>query len=107
MSTLFTYAVEVVDVIDGDTVHLDIDVGFHTWRRGERYRLARINAPEMSTVGGPLSRAALAAKLEAAGTVIASTKKADAYGRYLVELIADGENLNDWMVANGWAVPYP
>jgi micrococcal nuclease len=107
LATLFTYAVEVIDVYDGDTVHLDIDLGFHVWRRGERYRLARINAPEIKTPTGPASRDALAGQLAKAQQVIVTTSKADNYGRYLVEILADGANVNDWMVANGYAVPYP
>ncbi len=107
MTTLFTYAVAVMDVYDGDTVHLDIDLGFHTWRRGERYRLARINAPELHAPSGLASRDALAAQLAAAKVIVVTTSKADNYGRYLVEIEADGKNLNDWMLAQGLAVPYP
>src|SRR5438105_3433362 len=104
--TLFTYAVQLLDVHDGDTVHLDIDLGFHTWRRGERYRLARINAPEITTAMGPVSRDALTLKLSGAKKLVATTSKADNYGRYLVELLADGQNVNDWMVAAGYAAVY-
>ena len=105
---LFTYAAQIIDVYVGDTVHLDIDLGFHTWRRGERYRLARINAPELKTAAGPASRDALTKRLAEAKSITAATSKADNYGRYLVELVDDlGVNVNDWMVSNGFAAPYP
>jgi micrococcal nuclease len=103
--SLFTFVAELVRTVDGDTVVLDLDIGFHTWRRGERYRLARINAPELKTPEGPPARDHLISLL---GTpLIATTSKADNYGRYLVELSVGGVNLNDAMVADGFAVPYP
>jgi micrococcal nuclease len=104
---MFTYAVQVLDVHDGDTVHLDIDLGFHVWRRGERYRLARINAPELATPAGPPARDHLIG-LIGSHQITATTSKADNYGRWLVELVTEtGRNLNDQMVADGFAVPYP
>lgn len=33
-------------VVDGDTLEVDIDLGFRTWRMGERIRIIGINAPE-------------------------------------------------------------
>lgn len=102
---MFTYTAELVRVIDGDTVVLDIDLGFHTWRRGERYRLARINAPELKTPDGPAARDHLSSLLGI--PLVASTSKADNFGRYLVELSVGGLNLNDAMMADGFAVSYP
>jgi endonuclease YncB( thermonuclease family) len=37
----------VIDVYDGDTVTVDLDLGFHVWKRGEKIRLAHIDAPEL------------------------------------------------------------
>lgn len=105
MSASFTYAAVLLDVYDGDTVHLDIDLGFRTWRRGERYRLSRINAPEMKTPQGAPARDHLKA-LMAAGPLIVTTSKADNYGRYLVECVVNGLNLNTQMVLDGFAEPY-
>jgi micrococcal nuclease len=104
--SLFTYAVQVKDVYDGDTLHLDIDLGFNTWRRGERYRLARINAPELKTPEGPPARDHLILLLTK-GPLIVTTSKADNYGRYLVECEVNGLSVNDQMVADGFAVKYP
>lgn len=106
MTPAFTYAAQLIDVHDGDTIHLDIDLGFHTWRRGERYRLARINAPELSTPEGRPARDHLTLLL-AAGPLVVTTSKADNYGRYLVECSVNGVNLNDAMLRDGFAVPYP
>lgn len=103
---MFTYAAALKDIVDGDTIHLDIDLGFHTWRRGERYRLARINAPELKTPAGPPARDYLILLLSK-GPLIVTTSKADNYGRYLVECEVNGLNINDQMVADGFAVWYP
>jgi micrococcal nuclease len=103
--SLFTYTAELVRVVDGDTVVLDIDLGFHTWRRGERYRLARINAPELKDPPGPPARDHLISLLGV--PLVVTTSKADNYGRYLVELVVNGVNLNDQMIADGFAVRYP
>ena len=45
--TLYHYKAFVTQVYDGDTVTVDIDLGLHTWMKGEKLRLYRINAPEL------------------------------------------------------------
>lgn len=40
------YNCELVKVIDGDTVDVLIDLGFHTWRQ-ERIQIWGVNAPEL------------------------------------------------------------
>ena len=39
----YTYNAEVVDVIDGDTVDLNVSLGFYVWIRYQRIKLAGIN----------------------------------------------------------------
>lgn len=99
---MYHYRVTLVRVVDGDTVILDLDLGFKLWRQGESYRLARIDAPEMSAAEGPVAKRALEQCL-ASKALTATTSKADKYGRWLVELFADSINVNDAMVANGQA----
>lgn len=45
---MFTYAAKLIEVIDGDTVDLLIDLGLEIHKR-ERCRLYGIDAPEMPT----------------------------------------------------------
>jgi micrococcal nuclease len=45
--SLYHYRAVIAEVYDGDTVTADVDLGFSVWLRGERLRLARINAPEV------------------------------------------------------------
>lgn len=101
---MYTYGARLVRTVDGDTVHLDVDLGFGIWRYDQSYRLARIDAPEMNTEAGPTSKTRLDQLLRGASALMVTTSRADKYGRYLVELYADGHNVSDWLVANGLAV---
>lgn len=106
---LYQYRAQTVRVIDGDTIVADVDLGFHTWRRDERLRLAGIDAPEPSGEtrdAGVRATQALRERIEGRELVICTLKdEREKYGRYLV-LIYDGDQqVNDWMVAQGFAVP--
>ena len=46
---MYEYRVEVVRVVDGDTVDVDIDLGFGVALNNQRIRLAGIDAPETRT----------------------------------------------------------
>ena len=46
---MYEYRVKVLKVIDGDTVDVDIDLGFNTWIKNERVRLMGIDTPESRT----------------------------------------------------------
>jgi micrococcal nuclease len=96
---MYEYKARLVRVVDGDTVRLDLDLGFRLWRLNETYRLNRINAPEHDES----ARKALEDKLRSANELVVRTHKDDKYRRYLIELYADGENVNDWLVSSGYA----
>lgn len=46
---MYEYRARVVKVIDGDTVDVDIDLGFGIWMNNERVRLIGIDTPESRT----------------------------------------------------------
>lgn len=46
---MYEYNVNLVKVVDGDTIDVDIDLGFGMWVRNERIRLVGIDAPESRT----------------------------------------------------------
>ena len=46
---MYDYNFKLVRVVDGDTVDVDIDLGFGTWLRKQRIRLQGIDAPESRT----------------------------------------------------------
>jgi endonuclease YncB( thermonuclease family) len=112
---VYEYQAILVEVHDGDTVRLVVDLGFSMWRTrdpntGDRYRLARINAPELRDIpAGPAAANYLKSLLPDIGlTVRVKTyKDPDNYGRYLVELFTpEGESVNDLMVSSGHAEVY-
>ena len=94
-------------VVDGDTLDLDVDMGFRAWRMSERFRLAGINAPEMrgeSRAEGIAARDFIAGILAAGAEVVIETAKDDAFGRWIATVwLHDGRCLNDLMVAEGHA----
>ena len=91
---MFTYQAKLIEVIDGDTVDLLIDLGFGVHVK-ERCRLYGIDAPEMPTEAGKAAKAHLESLLAAAtGELFIATRKmtrkpkekTDKYGRYLAVL---------------------
>ena len=46
---MFDYNFKLVKVVDGDTVDVDIDLGFGIWIRNERIRMMGIDTPESRT----------------------------------------------------------
>ena len=91
---MFTYQAKLIDVIDGDTVDLLIDLGFGVHVK-ERCRLYGIDAPEMPTEAGRNAKSRLESLIGAAtGELFVATRKmtrkpkekTDKYGRYLAVL---------------------
>ena len=46
---MYEYRCKIVKIIDGDTVDVDIDLGFGVWLRDERVRMMGIDTPESRT----------------------------------------------------------
>ena len=46
---MYEYRVNIVKVVDGDTVDVDIDLGFGVWIKDERVRIMGIDTPESRT----------------------------------------------------------
>lgn len=105
---MYTYQATVVKVVDGDTVDLDVDLGFSIHRK-ERFRLSDINAPEVSTTAGLEAKAYMIGRLPIGTVVTITTKKdrADNYGRFLANIFLGDVNLNQEMLSTGHAVKYP
>jgi len=90
---MFTYQAKLIDVIDGDTVDLLIDLGLSTFVK-ERCRLYGIDAPEMPSEAGKIAKAYLESLLGATNELYVATRKmirkpkekTDKYGRYLAVL---------------------
>ncbi len=46
---MYEYRCKVVKIVDGDTVDVDIDLGFGIWLKDERVRMMGIDTPESRT----------------------------------------------------------
>jgi len=46
---MYEYRCKILRIVDGDTVDVDIDLGFGVWIHKERVRLAGIDTPESRT----------------------------------------------------------
>jgi micrococcal nuclease len=111
--SLYHYRALVTDVHDGDTITVDLDLGFHIWVRGEHIRLAGLDAPELEgetkqqgEAAGKFLRDQLLNKTVIVQTIKApnGSDKQEKYGRYLGVIWLDGININDLLVSKGYAV---
>ena len=106
---MFEYMATVLKVIDGDTVDLDVDLGFDVHAK-MRFRLAGIDAPELRTAEGKTARNWLVLNLAVGREVVVCTEKdrKEKYGRYLATIFpVDGSmSINDKMVEAGHAKKY-
>jgi micrococcal nuclease len=114
---MFEYYVKKVSkVVDGDTIDVEIDLGFDI-SFSSRVRLAGIDTPESRTADkmekalGLESKAYLKHEIEAAKSVVIKTEKMDSsekYGRILGWVFLDGSSisLNEKMIADGYAWGY-
>ena len=96
--------VTVVNVVDGDTVDLEVDLGFSV-KVKHRFRLARINTPERGQPGYEEAKQFLVERCLGKAVVIESTKL-DKYERYLCEILVGEENMNNALLTAGLAKPY-
>ena len=105
---LYTYNAFVQRVVDGDTILVDISLGFGI-RIREYLRLRGIDAPEMDTADGKKAREFIARELEKVDHVILSSTRSDKYGRYLADVfygIKDEQYLNQRLLDEELAVPF-
>jgi len=114
---MFEYYVKKVSkVVDGDTIDVDIDLGFDI-SFSSRVRLAGIDTPESRTADkvektlGLESKEYLKKAIDASKTVVIKTEKMDSsekYGRILGWVFLDGSkiSINEQMIADGYAWGY-
>ena len=112
------YDVHVVKVVDGDTVDVDIDLGFGVCLKDERVRIMGIDTPESRTSDDVEKLFGLAAKnrlyslLEKDAKLITTEDKngedmKGKFGRILGDFrAADGRLVTQIMIEEGHCVPY-
>lgn len=110
---MYRYKVSVVKVVDGDTIDVDIDLGFGMSYKKQRVRMLGIDTPESRTRDlvekkfGKASKAHLKSILESGGIQLVSHDKGK-FGRILGELfIGDSSySINQQMIDEHHAVAY-
>jgi micrococcal nuclease len=110
------YVKKVTKVVDGDTIDVDIDLGFDI-SFTSRVRLAGIDTPESRTTDkaekalGLESKEYLSKYLKDAKSVVIKTEKMNStekFGRILGWIYVNGDtvSLNDMMINDGYAWGY-
>lgn len=114
---MYEYRIKkVTNVVDGDTIDVDIDLGFSV-SFSQRLRLAGIDTPESRTTDkiekalGLESKEYLKLKLKDAKDIIVKTEKPDSsekYGRILGWVFVNGsdKSINHQMIEDGYAWGY-
>ncbi len=116
---MYKYTAKLVRVIDGDTVILDVDLGY-TVHVTVTFRLDGINAPEMTgenKLDGQASKAALQKILDNAvpdakgnKLIYVDSTGRDKYGRWVAKLVvynttdAEPFDVSERLIAEGFAV---
>jgi len=112
------YDVHVVKIVDGDTVDVDIDLGFKIQLKDERVRIMGIDTPESRTSDKVEKLFGLAAKnrlyelLKKGAKLITTEDKSGEdmkgkFGRILGDFrAADGRLVTEIMIEEGHCVPY-
>ena len=109
---MFEYNCTIVKVIDGDTVDVDIDLGFGVWLKKQRIRLYGIDTPESRTRDleekkyGLVAKEFVEAHLPLGSTRILTTvqDKTGKYGRILGKFKAYDRDLDAWVNMNQWMI---
>lgn len=105
------YKVEVIRVIDGDTVRVNVDMGYGI-KKEDSLRLCGVNTPELKSKVARDKKRALEAKehlknrLLNAKRVLFAYIKQGKFGRPVGILIADGKNLNQEILDLKLGVPF-
>ena len=108
---MFEYACKVLRVVDGDTIDVNIDLGFNIWHRG-RVRMAGIDTPESRTRNleekklGLASKARLKELLKGQKVSIQCTKEKGKFGRILADVMVGDTNINKQLIDEGHAREY-
>lgn len=106
----YQYRGIVTSVYDGDTLNVDIDLGFNVWLKNQTIRLSGIDTPEIkgkTKNEGIKSRDRLRELVLNKEILLETIKdKKEKYGRWLGELTFDGKNINNLLLEENLATYY-
>jgi len=114
---MYEYKAKLVKVVDGDTVDVDIDLGFGVWLKNERVRIMGIDTPESRTRDKVEKIFGLAAKdrveeLIKKDTILKTFAAKDGedmkgkFGRILGDFKIGEKMLTEILIEEGHAVKY-
>jgi micrococcal nuclease len=116
---MYEYKCKILRVVDGDTVDIDIDLGFGIWMHRERVRMMGIDTPESRTrdlvekAFGLASKERLKELLPIGSIQVLKTEidksGEDAkgkFGRILGDFLIEGKRATDILIEEGHAVAY-
>ena len=109
---MYEYKATIKYIVDGDTVDVDIDLGFDVWLRNQRVRLYGIDTPECRTrnkkekAHGLLAKDYVEKALKLGEVYSLRTKETGKFGRYLGEIKVGRTNINNLLIKELLAVPY-
>ncbi len=115
------YDVSVIGIVDGDTVDVDINLGFGVWLKDERVRIMGIDTPESRTsdrvedLFGEVAKSRLKELMKDGGKLITTEDKdgedmKGKFGRILGDFYVEHEGkkarVTDVLIEEGHAVAY-
>ena len=114
---MYEYKVYIIKIVDGDTVDVDIDLGFGMWIKDERVRMMGIDTPESRTRDkvekkfGLASKERLKSMLGKKGVLKTQVNKKGEdmkgkFGRILGDFVVDDKMATEILVEEGYAVAY-
>jgi micrococcal nuclease len=111
---MYRYKVSIVKVVDGDTVDVDIDLGFGMVYKKQRVRMLGIDTPESRTRDlvekkfGKASKKHLKGMLEEAESIELVSHDKGKFGRILGDLFigSNETSVNQQMILDHHAVAY-
>jgi len=107
---MYNYKAKVLDIYDGDTMTVEIDLGF-TIKFTAKLRLLGIDTPEIRSKDQTEKALAYEARdylrnLLLNKEVTINTTKKGKYGRYLATIFYNNININDELLRLGYAKKY-
>ena len=116
---MYEYRCKILRVVDGDTVDVDIDLGFGMWMHKERVRMMGIDTPESRTRDKVEKKFGLASKQFVKDMMPVGSKqvlktqidrsgedKKGKFRRILGDFLIDGKKLTETMIKEGYGVVY-
>ena len=115
---MYEYKCNIIKIVDGDTVDVDLDLGFGVWLRDERVRIMGIDTPEsrtsdkMEKIFGLAAKERLSSLLGADATLLSQVKSngenmKGKFGRILGDFkTMNGDTITTKLMEEGHAVAY-